>query len=87
MEPFDNSAAQREQSQARLNYAEPARNLDTKYHNGQLAVTKTITSTKTKNAHFFVSFRCNARNLLEDYTIRPHETLRDPSALRFVGTL
>ena len=33
-----NSAAQREQSQACLSYAEPARNLDTKYHNSQLTI-------------------------------------------------
>ena len=33
-----NSAAQREQSQIYLSYAEPARNLDTKYHNSQLTI-------------------------------------------------
>ena len=33
-----NSAAQREQSQACLNSAEPARNLDTKYHNSQFTI-------------------------------------------------
>ena len=33
-----NSAAQREQSQIYLSYAEPARNLDTKYHNSQFTI-------------------------------------------------
>ena len=33
-----NSVAQREQSQIYLSYAEPARNLDTKYHNSQLTI-------------------------------------------------
>ena len=41
---IDNSAAQREQSQACLNYAEPARNLDALHHNSAAAARAMISS-------------------------------------------
>ena len=45
-----NSAAQREQSQIYLSYAEPARNLDTKYHNSQLTISSAASLTGTEGA-------------------------------------
>ena len=47
---IDNSAAQREQSQIYLSYAEPARNLDTKYHNSQLTISSAASLTGTEGA-------------------------------------
>ena len=45
-----NSAAQREQSQIYLSYAEPARNLDTKYHNSQFTISSAASLTGTAGA-------------------------------------
>ena len=47
---IDNSVAQREQSQIYLSYAEPARNLDTKYHNSQFTISSAASLTGTEGA-------------------------------------
>ena len=55
---IDNSAAQREQSQIYLSYAEPARNLDTKYHNSQLTISSGAASLNPQRSSIDLDLSC-----------------------------